>query len=395
VGAGRARHLVLDYRAVAGEMLEGAKRGKRGKGGGSKDVAPIANVSGVALVGDDLWTAPDEGAAIERLKRDGVGYGAARSWPLADLFPAYAAASGKASRAGKIERKKSREADLEGLAFDPQTRRLWIAGSHCRGRGNIDKVAAPALRKGVTRSLEAEPTRTLLGFVTLSADGAPRPGRGLALPFGETPGSLRAAVKAERGHLAEALKWPSKENGLDIEGIAAKGDEVLLGLRGPAAGGFAIVMRLRVKIGAKRLALRKRKGARYSLSFLGLNGLGVRDLLRLGDDVLVLAGPTMDLDAPFALYRWRGAFAPRAGDERIEADGSRLEFLFDLPPRERSVVNGRPVPHERPEGIAIVGAGKLLIVHDRPSAWRLQPEGTLKADLIDLEGSSKMRRPVA
>ncbi len=217
----------------------------------------------------------------------------------------------------------------------------------------------------------------------------------MRLPFGEAAGSLRAAVKADGGHLAEALKWPSKENGLDIEGIAAKDDQVLLGLRGPAAGGFAIIMRLSVKIGAKRLALRKRKGARYFLSFLGLNGLGVRDLFRVGDDVLVLAGPTMDLDAPFALYRWRGAFRRRTADERIEPDGERLEFLFDFPAPKRNLENGRPEPHERPEGIAIVGAGTLLIVHDRRSRWRLQPKGTLKVDHIDLARSSKLRRPVA
>ncbi len=391
MGADRARQVVLDYRAVAGKILKGAKRARSG----SKDVSPIANVSGVAAVGDDLWTAPDEGAAIERLTRDGLGYGKARSWDLAQLFPAYAAVCGKAKRAGKAQKKKGREADLESLAFDPERRRLWVAGSHCRGRGSMDKVAPQTLRKGVTRSLDAEPTRTLLGFVPLTAAGEPEPGKGLALPFGDTRGSLRAVVKADDGYLAEALKWPAKENGLDIEGIAVKDDQVLLGLRGPAAGGFAIIMRLSVKIGAKRLALRKRKGARYLLSFLELNGLGVRDLFRVGDDVLVLAGPTMDLDAPFALYRWRGAFLRRTADERIEPDGERLEFLFDFPAPKRNVESGRPEPHERPEGIAVVGAGKLLIVHDRPSTWRLQPKGTLKADLIELARSSKLRRPVA
>jgi Protein of unknown function (DUF3616) len=391
VGADRARHVVLNYRPVAGKLLKGAKRAKSG----SKDVSPIANVSALAPVDDDLWTASDEGAAIERLTRDAIGYGGARSWDLARLFPAYAAACEKAKKAGKAQKKKSREADLEGLAFDPERRRLWVAGSHCRGRGSMDKVTARMLRKGVTRSLEEEPTRTLLGFVPLTAAGEPEASTGLALPFGEAAGSLRAAVKADGGHLAEALKWPSKENGLDIEGIAAKDDQVLLGLRGPAAGGFAIIMRLSVKIGAKRLALRKRKGARYFLSFLGLNGLGVRDLFRIGDDVLVLAGPTMDLDAPFALYRWRGAFLPRTADERIEPDGERLEFLFDFPAPKRNLENGRPEPHERPEGIALVGAGSLIIVHDRPFAWRLQPKGTLKADHIDLARSSKLRRPVA
>ena len=71
MGADRARHVVLNYRPVAGKLLKGAKRAKSG----SKDVSPIANVSALAPVDDDLWTAPDEGAAIERLTRDTIGYG--------------------------------------------------------------------------------------------------------------------------------------------------------------------------------------------------------------------------------------------------------------------------------------------------------------------------------
>ncbi len=122
MGADRARHVVLNYRPVAGKLLKGAKRAKAGR----RTSPAIANVSALAPVDDDLWTASDEGAAIERLTRDTIGYGRARSWDLARLFPAYAAACEKARRAGKAQKKKSREADLEGLAFDPERRRLWV-----------------------------------------------------------------------------------------------------------------------------------------------------------------------------------------------------------------------------------------------------------------------------
>jgi hypothetical protein len=266
-----------------------------------------------------------------------------------------------------------------------------MVGSHCRGRGSTTNVAPQALSKPFAP--KRQPLRTLLGFMPIEGNGAPAKGAGLALPFGEARGALRAAVKAEGGHLAEALNWPSKENGFDIEGIAVKDTEVLLGLRGPTAGGYAIVMRLSVSIGAKELSLRKEKGSSYGLSFLDLNGLGVRGLFRQGDDVLVLAGPTMDLDAPFALYRWHGAFARRATrDEKLEAGGELLEFLFDFGAPNRSLTCGRPEPHERPEGIAVVGRG-LLVVYDRPARWRLQLRGTLKADLLNLPRSSKLRRP--
>ncbi|MNG03413.1 hypothetical protein D3C84_864920 [compost metagenome] len=35
---------------------------------------------------------------------------------------------------------------------------------------------------------------------------------------------------------------------------------------------------------------------RYRKHFFALNGLGFRDLCTSGDDLLILAGPTMDLD---------------------------------------------------------------------------------------------------
>src|SRR4030095_8201482 len=48
-------------------------------------------------------------------------------------------------------------------------------------------------------------------------------------------------------------------------------------------------------------------GLPYRKHVLDLDGLGVRDLCPDGDDLLVRAGPTMDLDGPVRIYRWRGA----------------------------------------------------------------------------------------
>ena len=213
------------------------------------------------------------------------------------------------------------------------------------------------------------------------------------MPLGREKGSLHSAIESEGGYLADALKWPAKENGLDMERIAVDDTEILLGLRGPAAGGFAIVMRLSVAIGDKGFSLRKRNGQRYRLSFLQLNGLGIRDLVREGDDLLVLAGPSMDLDAPFALYRWHGAF-DRASrkDEKVELGTGHLEFLFDFEPAKRLAQADRVYPCERPEGIGLVDKSKLVVVPDRPFEWRLRPKGTLTADLIDLPETDEPRR---
>ena len=384
--ASAKNRLVLDYAAIAAKMVD-----DRPAKEGAKDGSRIANISAVAAVDSDLWTASDEGASIERLTRGPARFYRAENFDLVKLFPTFKAAN-ETIRGGRGAKKP--EADLEGLAWDEERRRLWLVGSHCRSRGNLDNVKPAQLRKRVRRTLDTAPLRTLLGFVPLRDDGRPVSNSGVSLPLGEEKGSLRTAIESEGGYLADALRWPAKENGLDIEGIAVDDTEILLGLRGPAAGGFAIVMRLSVEIGDKCLALRKRNGQRYRLSFLHLNGLGIRDLVRQGEDVLVLAGPSMDLDAPFALYRWHGAFGRASSkDEKVKPGTGHLEFLFDFEPTKRLAQAGRVHPCERPEGIGVVDKGKLIVVHDRPSDWRLRPKGTLTADLLDLGEPDKPRRP--
>jgi len=384
--ASAKNRLVLDYGAIAAKMTD-----DRPAKEGAKDKSRIANISAIAPVDNDLWTASDEGASIERLTRGTARFSRAENFDLVKLFPAFKAANEKIS--GREGAAKRPEADLEGLAWDEDSRRLWLVGSHCRSRGSLDKVKPAQLRKRVGRALDTAPLRTLLGFVPLCDDGRPASNSGLALPLGGEKGSLRAAIEGEGDYLADALKWPAKENGLDIEGIAVDDTDILLGLRGPAAGGFAIIMRLSVEIGNKALSLRKRNGQRYRLSFLQLNGLGIRDLVRKGDDVLVLAGPSMDLDAPFALYRWRGAFARASSkDEKVKIGTGHLEFLFDFEPAKRLAEAGRVHPCERPEGIGLVDESKLIVVHDRPYEWRLRPNGTLTVDLMDLPEADEPRR---
>lgn len=261
-------HLVLDYGAIAAKMTEDRPAKKE-----AKDASRIANISAVA---------PADEESVDRIRRRGVARTIdtrdGKIFPRRELRPRYAVSS-KANNEtinGRRGAAKKPEADLEGLAWDGERRRLWLVGSHCRSRGSLDKVKPAQLRKRVRRILDTAPLRTLLGFVPLRDDGRPLANSGLALPLDDEKGSLRTAIESEGGYLAEALKWPAKENGLDIEGIAVDDTDILLGLRGPAAGGFAIVMRLSVEIGKKALSLRKRNGHRYRLSFLPLNGLGIR-----------------------------------------------------------------------------------------------------------------------
>jgi hypothetical protein len=109
-----------------------------------------------------------------------------------------------------------------------------------------------------------------------------------------------------------------------------------------------------------------------------LGGLGIRDLVEQGDDLLVLAGPTMSLDGPVTLFRWKGGAKP-------EKEGfvyrSELEEVLNLP-------YGREEDHA--EGMTLFSAGdneddSLLVVYDSASKERQLGETSMKADIFHLK----------
>jgi hypothetical protein len=177
------------------------------------------------------------------------------------------------------------------------------------------------------------------------------------------------------------MTMPAKENGFDIEGLAVRGQRVFLGLRGPVLRGYAVILELRVEQKGRKLKLEAPGGGddeeRYRKHFLDLHGLGVRDLAFDGDDLLILAGPTLAHDGRHAVFCWEGA---------LRADAPVL--LRD--PEPRHLLDLRIVPdHDRAEGIALrAGPGGkrgLLVVYDSPAGARLdQRGGRVALDLFQL-----------
>ncbi|MGH8968027.1 MAG: DUF3616 domain-containing protein, partial [Actinomycetes bacterium] len=107
---------------------------------------------------------------------------------------------------------------------------------------------------------------------------------------------------------------------------------------------------------------------------LDLDGLGVRDLCRHNDDLLILAGPSMDLDGPVRVYRWRGTAQIDAPEVVHRAE---LQHELDLP-------FGAGTDHA--EGIAVLPDGALLVVYDSPDPARMPNHGTVLADVVRLPG---------
>lgn len=336
----------------------------------SREHATHTNLSAVRSDGPVLWVAGDETATVERLTAQDGGWGSQQSFRLADLVRLPGAAE--------------EEADVEGLARDGHF--LWAVGSHSLRRKRIKSQhdGDEALdRLATVRGQENR--QVLLRLPVQDVDGLPCLADEVtvdgqvhrAASFGVEGKDLRDLL-ADDEHVGPFLPIPGKDNGLDVEGIAVRGDTVYLGLRGPVLRGWAMVLQVRPYVDpddASRLRLRGLgDGLRYRKHVLDLAGLGVRDLCPQGEDLLVLAGPTMDLDGPVRVYRWHGAMA---ADTPTVIRGDELTAEVDLPYGEGT---------DHAEGIGLLGAsadGRLLVVYDSPSPIRLSDDGVL-ADVVTL-----------
>jgi hypothetical protein len=337
------------------------------------------NLSAVRTEGEHLWLAGDETATIERLVLDSpsapTNAGSARSFTLADLVD--------------LPGPADEEADIEGIGRAGDW--LWAVGSHSlvRKRIKADHSEAKAVKRLAKVKRQANRYVIARLAVELGADGRPEPvrvtadGRRSALVGGDGAENL-ADLLRDDDHLAPFLAIPSKDNGLDVEGLAAHGESLYVGLRGPVLRGWAVVLELLPvpdPTDPARLALGAfDDGSRYRKHFLDLGGLGVRDLCPDGDDLLVLAGPSMALSGPVRVYRWLGAATAETG--RV-VRGEEIVLETALP-------HGAGVDHA--EGIALLeargtGGAQLLVVYDSPSPGRRPTSHSVLADRVVIEGA--------
>lgn len=327
--------------------------------------APTAGVdlSGVAVTADTMFLAPDEGSSLLRLRR--APGGGSLDWEAPEPV---ALTDAVALKGGPED-----EVDAEGL--DVVDGCLWVAGSHSAKRKRVRPGTPPEEIGPRLAEVGPEKGRRVLARLPLreGPDG-PRTvrageevaglGEAARLPSGRR--GLWGAL-ADDEHLAPFLGVPGKDNGFDVEGIAVRpahhGGGVVLGLRGPVLRGWAVLLEVAVHADGPKLVL-----DRLDKCFVDLEGLGVRDLARDGDDLLVLAGPTMVLDGPARILRLRGA---AAGPLPPAITAGEVEEVTE-------VAVGRGC--DRPEGLAVLPEG-LLVLHDTPAPHRLDGEH-LVGDLL-------------
>lgn len=329
------------------------------------------NLSAIVMTpGNNIWLASDETATLERLSAVEPGkFENHETFRLADYID--------------LPDKVNEEIDIEGLYYADNY--LWLVGSHSIRRPKPKKKLSALENITNLATLKADKNRYLLARVPLfdgrlvreyqDPENGDRKLTAACLKTTEN-GNLLTEALADDPHLGPFLSMslPAKENGFDIEGLAVWKNKIFLGLRGPVLRGWAMILELKIKEeDEKSLKLKKLEDKRYKKHFVDLGGLGVRDLCFDGQDLLILAGPTMDIDGPVKLYRLEN------GVNLPEDTMFKPKSILDIPYGDGE---------DHAEGMTLFynneNQKSLLVVYDSPAKTRLTGDDGILADVFVL-----------
>ena len=341
----------------------------------SKSNDLIGEISAVTLTPDgSLWVASDEMQVIERLSPIApCTYGQHERFKSSDFIELFDQAS---------------EIDIEGMDYSDGY--LWLVGSHSTKRNQPE---GKKYKKDIQylSEIKTDPNRYLLARVPV-INGQPVKSYKrsdsendlTAATLRKTSGqNVLMEALTEDKHLGPFIKMglPSKDNGLDIEGIAVCGETIFLGLRGPVLRGRAVILELELEEAEPGVLTLKNIGDKkepYRKHFVNLNGLGIRELCLRNNNLIILAGPTMDLEGAMQVFQLKNLL-DHSNDTIWEQNEDALSVLFDLP-----FIPG--VDHA--EGLALVPClgydEALMVVYDSPSGDRRPDKKSLFADVFRL-----------
>lgn len=340
------------------------------------------DLSGAAFSGDCLWVAGDEACGVDRLRRldpsgpEQLRFGDGLSFPLSELLDLPGAAD--------------EEADLEGMAVADDY--LWVVGSHGLKRKSPKNDRDDSENSKRLTKVILDGNRRLLAClpIEMGDDGKPylvreaKDGRRARRLKGDAKSNLLTQALSDDHHFGPYMGIPGKDNGFDIEGLAVDGNRLLLGLRGPVLRGWSAMLEieLETKDEQLRLAPLDSSGTLIRKHFLQLDGLGIRDLHFSGDDLYILAGPTMVLDGDIRVFKWPLARPTiKANTEPVRFEAALTE-LVSLPHGRGT--NRAEAICELPPAIA-GGEPRWLVLYDAPGADRREGVHTIFGDLLQHE----------
>ncbi len=303
------------------------------------DMSAIAELDGMLLIGVDeaVGKKKKKRNVIQILRTHGAGYRSEKEIRLCRF-----------NDDGHCIKPHRKEMDIEAIAVDGDV--VYVTGSHSAARRKIEaddndyrknraRLTAHSRENadGVDKSgwKKAEPRERLLRF-RLSDDG---------IPSGMEEISL-ADMLDKVPSLKPFRNLPSKENGVDIEGLAIKYGALLAGFRAPVFNNeFAIV----VRFDFDAVASGEDKIDPGDILFLRLDGLGIRSLASVSDGFLLLAGPPGQAPGHYRIYHWDGTdMVPGAG-----SPGGVAQLITNIPTSGQAKPEGLVIFEETGSGYEI------------------------------------------
>jgi hypothetical protein len=262
-----------------------------------KEISAVAIIKGYLVIGSD------ESHTVQILKRDGDRYRVFGEVILDD---------------------NKKEIDIEGITAEEDI--VYVVGSHSRVRKTVKEKNTFQENRQQILLVEREESREWLYRFRIDADG-----KGLQ----RESTTLMPAIEQDPV-LKDFTRVPSKENGVDIEGIAVRDGLLYIGFRGPVLRDNYVPI------------MTGRFGSPFSdasLVFVKLGGRGVRDLTPVRDGFLILAGPVGDGPGSYQLYFWDGRDC-LPGQRVPEEKAGRIELLSEVATAANAKAEGVAVLEE-------------------------------------------------
>lgn len=273
---------------------------------GGRDISAIARFGDELIIGADEPTDKGRRNLIQFLKREADDvYRVRRNITLSE----------------------GGEMDIEDIACDGTF--IYVIGSHAALRRLLKETSRAAKNRKRLAKIKSQPSRDRL--VRLRADDH-------GGPAGLTSINLRKTLRRQK-ILKPFTAIPSKENGVDIEGLAVRDGWLYAGFRGPVLrNNYVPVMRFRFD----------QDDLDEELLFVQLGGLDIRAMTKVAGGFLIVAGPVGDGPGAYRLYLWNGqdgipgrdAAEPHAPVRRL----ARLEL-----PRPEAKAEGIVLTNETPD----------------------------------------------
>ncbi|WP_227819464.1 DUF3616 domain-containing protein [Mariprofundus micogutta] len=226
-------------------------------------------------------------------------------------------------RGNKLDGK---ELDIEAIAAEDQY--LYVIGSHSLARKRLKKSNSYTDNRLRLSNIKHESSRNQLFRLTLNDSNQinSREQVSLSALFNSDP------------VLSRFTNIPSKENGIDIEGLATKNGLLYLGFRGPVLrDGYVPVMQLKFE----------KPELSYQLLYVALEGRGIRDIAAVSDGFLILAGPVGDEAVSFQLLHWNGK-------DCIPGGAGRMKLLSEITRPDSGKAEGLALLSETTEAYSLI-----------------------------------------